>query len=279
MLDQLIESKSNAPENRTRGGFLLTTFVLVVGLCFSAVLYSLFAKDFGTGIGNFELSRLVAPIADNAPPAPVNKPEMSQPASKIKNALPSRQANILRIEESPIAPKEVSTTPNTQKSRPIGEFVTSDKLETNGSPGSPFGKSNIEGNTGSGINMPSEMETPSENSEKLQVPPPLIKKVEEKIQKPKTSTVTGGVVNGKAKFLPKPIYTAAAKAVKATGDVNVQVMIDEAGTVVSAKAVGGHPLLRMEAEKAARNAKFDPTFLTGQPVKVSGIIVYKFSMQ
>lgn len=273
MLNQLIESKSNAPENRNRGGFLLTTFVLVVGLCFSAVLYSLFAKEFGTGIENFELSTLIAPIVENAPPAPVNKPEMSPPASKTKNSLPSRQANIFRIEESPIAPKEVSTTPNTQKARPLGDFLTSDNLETSGSTGSPFGKLNAEGSTGSGINVPNETETPAENPAKLRVPPPIMKKVEEKIQKPKTSTVTGGVVNGKAKFLPKPIYTAAAKAVKATGDVNVQVMIDEAGTVVSAKAVGGHPLLRMEAERAARNAKFDPTFLTGQPVKVSGIIV------
>jgi TonB family protein len=86
------------------------------------------------------------------------------------------------------------------------------------------------------------------------------------------------VVNGKAKFLPKPIYTSAAKAVRAMGDVTVQVLIDEAGNVVSANATGGHPLLKGEAEKAARNAKFDPTFLSKQPVKVSGVIVYKFSM-
>ena len=167
MFDQLVESKSNAPENKSRGGFLLTTFVLVVGLCLSAVLYSLFAKDFGTGIENFELSTLVAPISDNAPPAPVNKPETSPPASKIKNAPPSRQANILRIEESPIAPKEVSITPNTQKARPIGDFITSDNLETNGSLNSPFGKSNTKGNAGSGISMPNETETPAENSAKL----------------------------------------------------------------------------------------------------------------
>ncbi|HBR56963.1 MAG TPA: energy transducer TonB, partial [Blastocatellia bacterium] len=59
--------------------------------------------------------------------------------------------------------------------------------------------------------------------------------------------------------------------------VDVQVMIDEAGGVVSAKAVNGHPILRNAAEKAALNAKFDPTTLNGMPVKVTGVIVYRFS--
>jgi TonB family protein len=58
--------------------------------------------------------------------------------------------------------------------------------------------------------------------------------------------------------------------------VNVQVTIDEAGNVTSASAVSGHPLLRQVAAQAARGAKFKPTLLSGQAVKVSGIIVYNF---
>jgi TonB family protein len=93
--------------------------------------------------------------------------------------------------------------------------------------------------------------------------------------KPITS-ISGGVVNGKAKFLAKPIYPAAAKAVRASGAVNVQVLIDEEGNVVSASAVSGHPLLRAASENAARESKFAPTSLSGQLVKVSGVIVYNF---
>jgi TonB family protein len=89
----------------------------------------------------------------------------------------------------------------------------------------------------------------------------------------------GGVVNGKASILPKPPYTAAAKAVRASGTVSVQVLIDEEGNVVSANATSGHPLLRAASEKAAREAKFYPTELCGQRVKVSGIIVYNFVAQ
>lgn len=93
---------------------------------------------------------------------------------------------------------------------------------------------------------------------------------------PLPNTVSGGVLNGKATSLPKPVYPPAARAVKATGAVSIQVLIDENGNVVSANAVSGHPLLRAAAEAAAREAKFIPTLLAGQPVKVSGIIVYNF---
>lgn len=84
------------------------------------------------------------------------------------------------------------------------------------------------------------------------------------------------VVNSSAINLPKPPYPAAARAVKAEGAVNVQVLIDEDGNVVEAKAVSGHPLLRVASEQAALGAKFKPTLLSGQPVKVNGIIVYNF---
>lgn len=90
-------------------------------------------------------------------------------------------------------------------------------------------------------------------------------------------TISGGVLNGKATELPKPVYPAAAKAVRASGAVNVQVMVDENGKVTSASAVSGHPLLRQSAEMAARDAKFSPPILGGKAVKVSGIIVYNFT--
>jgi len=70
-----------------------------------------------------------------------------------------------------------------------------------------------------------------------------------------------------------------AKAVKASGTVTVQVLVDERGNVVSASAVSGHPLLQQSAVSAARQAKFSPTLLSGQPVKVSGVITYNFVLQ
>ncbi len=89
--------------------------------------------------------------------------------------------------------------------------------------------------------------------------------------------VNGGVVNGKAISLPKPAYSEEAKAAGASGAVNVQVTIDEEGNVISAKAVSGNELLRPAAEAAAKGAKFSPTMLSGQPVKIKGVIVYNFA--
>ncbi len=89
-------------------------------------------------------------------------------------------------------------------------------------------------------------------------------------------TISGGVLNGKATNLVQPKYPAAAKAVRASGTVNVQVMVDENGNVISATAVSGHALLKSSAVQAAKESKFNPTLLSGQKVRVSGVIVYNF---
>lgn len=93
---------------------------------------------------------------------------------------------------------------------------------------------------------------------------------------PAVKTINGGVINGKAKKLPAPVYPAAAKAVNASGTVSVEVIIDEQGNIVSARAVSGHPLLKGAAEEAARAAEFAPTRLSGALVRVKGIITYNF---
>jgi len=91
--------------------------------------------------------------------------------------------------------------------------------------------------------------------------------------------VSGGVLNGKATVKPVPVYPPIAKAARAQGTVTVQILVDEEGYVISAAAVSGHPLLQQAAVKAARQARFTPTLLDGQPVKVSGVVTYNFVLQ
>ena len=83
-------------------------------------------------------------------------------------------------------------------------------------------------------------------------------------------------INGKAVILTKPKYPSAARAVRASGAVQVQVTLDEDGEVAMANAISGHPLLRQAAEVAAKESRFAPTLLDGQPVYVTGVIVYNF---
>ena len=91
--------------------------------------------------------------------------------------------------------------------------------------------------------------------------------------------ISGGVLNGKAISKPQPPYPAIARAARASGTVTVQVMVDEEGRVISANAVSGHPLLQAAAVAAARQARFSPTLLSGQPVKISGVITYNFVLE
>lgn len=89
--------------------------------------------------------------------------------------------------------------------------------------------------------------------------------------------ISGGVMNSKATSLPKPVYPPIAKQAKASGRVVVRVVIDERGNVISANAISGSPLLRPAATAAARNAKFSPTIVGGNRVKVTGVINYDFT--
>ena len=91
--------------------------------------------------------------------------------------------------------------------------------------------------------------------------------------------ISGGVLNGKAVSLPQPAYPRIAKATRAAGPVAVEVLVDESGEVISAKAASGHPLLQQSAVAAALRAKFSPTFLSGRPVKVSGLVTYDFALE
>jgi len=101
----------------------------------------------------------------------------------------------------------------------------------------------------------------------------------QKNQSLETAPISGGILNGKAISLPKPEYPAIARSARQSGTVSVQVIVDEDGRVISAKAVSGPPLLQAAAAKAAAEALFSPTKLSGKPVKVTGIITYNFELQ
>lgn len=77
------------------------------------------------------------------------------------------------------------------------------------------------------------------------------------------------ILNEDAISLPKPIYPPAARAVKASGEVRVQISVDGAGIVVSAKAISGNPFLRASAEQAARATRFKSS-------AAEGILIFNF---
>lgn len=90
--------------------------------------------------------------------------------------------------------------------------------------------------------------------------------------------VSGGVLNGKALNLPAPLYPENARRMNINGKVVVEVIVDEDGKVSSARALSGPNALRDVATQAAKNARFSPTKLSGQPVKITGTIEYNFKL-
>ena len=93
---------------------------------------------------------------------------------------------------------------------------------------------------------------------------------------PPKAQISGGVLNGRAAKLVTPSYPPEARAAGVYGTVEVQIVFDEQGKVIWVLATSGHPMLRTVCEVAARQSTFPPTKLTGQPVKVRGVVVYNF---
>lgn len=267
MLDQLVESTSHTEENRRKSGLLLTTFVILTTVLLSSWVYSLFAKDYGMGDGELSLQTLVAPPVVEEPPKP--EPEEEKPKEQQKQAVDVRTELIQNMNMSPVRPPEtISTKPNTVPPiRDVPTAIGKSNINSAAPPTGGFRQERDPGDgTGSGGSGGGESENRGGGAPPPPPPPPPVPK------KP----ISGGVLNGKARSLPKPPYPPAARAVRASGAVSVQVVIDESGNVISASAVSGHPLLRQAAAQAARGAKFSPTMLSGQPVKVQGVITYNF---
>jgi TonB family protein len=87
------------------------------------------------------------------------------------------------------------------------------------------------------------------------------------------TSISAGILNGRAATLPRLIIPAAAAEAGATGGVVVRVLVDEEGDVISATAASGHPLLRKAAEAAALRVKIKPFTLDGRAVIVQGILM------
>ncbi len=277
MLDQLVESKNTGSENRKKNTLLAVTLLLVFGSFVTALGYSLFTHDLFIDGEGLELSTLVAPpIPEEAPPPPEEEPEQKKQQEKTINADVRKELIANIMQSPPKEPPKISTEksnvrqmnldrPTIQGDRDLDAFdntkarPSADDLRdaTGFKPGdnNPGGGND---DSGKGAAPPPPPPPPPP------APPPVPKRI------------SGGVVNGKATSLPTPAYPAAARAANIKGAVNVAIVISKDGSVMSASAVSGHPLLRSAAVAAARRARFAPTLLSGQPVEVSGVIVYNF---
>jgi len=97
--------------------------------------------------------------------------------------------------------------------------------------------------------------------------------------KPNVDTRRVSQLCGKAISLRKPSYPAEAKAKHVSGIVVVEIVTDEEGKVIWARAIRGPELLRSVSEKAACRAQYSPTLISGHAVRTETTIQYYFALQ
>jgi TonB family protein len=76
----------------------------------------------------------------------------------------------------------------------------------------------------------------------------------------------------------QPVYPTAAKNMRMTGLVKVEVMVNEAGEVSEVQKTSGPSMLQSAAKDAIRKWRFKPFLRDGQPVKATGFINFNFAL-
>ena len=265
MFENLVESSSHKDDLARKGSFIGVTILAYAIILGALFVLGIYMYDAQLENQNLELVTLVAPV-----PVEEKQPEPAKAAPKQTSAADDRQVSTVKeftTERPEVAPPKVATS--TTQSPPVpGARLGKETYIAPGGPSLPNATGT--GGTGTGGTGTGGNPIPDE-------PPPPAPPAPTPKPAPR-APISGGVLNGRAISLPKPAYPAVAKAARQTGTVTVQVTIDENGNVISASAVGGPPLLRAAAVSAARGARFSPTKLSGQPVKVTGVITYNFQL-
>jgi TonB family protein len=266
MFNNLIESTSHAGEFKRRGSFVLFTTATYVLLFIIAGVMSIYAYDARLEDQNTEYATMLSPVELLAAQTPVTR---NAPLPRNNSNRPTpvvREIAMASVNNPRVVPDATSVTPN--KNLPIPDGVPYTIGDHDSGPVEPGGSGRTGGTTGGsgdgGHTPVIEVGTP---------PPPT------PAPAPKKTITSPRVLNSQALFLPKPPYPPMAKQMRIQGVVNVQVLIDESGRVISAKAVLGSPALINAAQQAAMQARFSPTMLGEQAVKVSGVITYNFVLQ
>lgn len=269
MFTNLIESSSHEKEFKRRGSFFLIT-VFAYGLILTgAGIVSVYAYDAQLEAQNNSLELL-----QWVPPAEVTE---VRPVREVVRPL-TRRATPATAPVDPAVTRPVRTAFYDDATNPtkvpdgVGINPSSIPIYTKGA---ELGTRNVNppaapNQGGTCASCPAE--TPRVEVESKPPEPGPVKP-------PTTKQVPSNLLRSMAIALPQPTYPQIAKHSGIQGVVNIQILVDEQGKVVSAHPVSGSGFLTGAARDAAMRARFTPTILNGQPVKIQGVITYNFVLQ
>lgn len=263
MFTNLVESGADKSAFRRRSSFFLGTVASYALFLFAAGIVGVLTYDAQVEAQTTDMMvDIWIPPVNRVEP---NRPRPAPRPASNKNRVSTRPTRPILYESvnNPIKPPDtVSANPNPIPPAPPGAVEAPYVSDP------PAAPSSSPCETCTGINTPT---TPGAEN---RTPPPVVEPT-----KPTTLRVSPPIILANVISLPKPIYPTLAKQAGVHGPVNVQILIDEAGKVISAQAVKGSAMLTQAAVDAARRARFTPTKLGDQPVKVQGVITYNFVLQ
>jgi len=261
MFDTLVESGSHSADLKRKGSFLAGFAIVYLVMIFAGLIAGILMAPAYIDQQNLDLVTLIAPVQIQQQQKQQEQPKQEQKVNIDKN-VDVRRELIADVTRTDLVPKTISA--KASDIPPVRKGVVTMQGSSDSNAIAPIAPGS---GTGSIISGPAKVEVKTDDA-----PPPPPKPTPR-------APISGGVLNGKAVRLVQPSYPPIARSAHASGQVNVQITIDENGNVISAHAVSGHPLLQGAAVAAARSSKFTPTKLSGQPVKVSGVIIYNFVAQ
>jgi protein TonB len=271
MFGNLIESGSHAADLKRKGRFFLGTTLFYVLLFVAIGVGSIYAYNARLDQPDEEyilLSLMRFPPVERSE----TRHDEARPASNRNNQIASRTSVAYQTpyHENNIAPE--SATDVSPRARVIEGPINSGTIESG--PVGPVGPVGTGNYSNAGGPVVTDLEGEG-------APPVAVKPTPMPTPQKPTGPVrlSSEVITSKAISKPAPPYPIIAKHAGIQGPVSVQILIDEQGHVVNAKATSGNALLQAAAVQAAFKASFTPTLLNGQPVKVTGVITYNFVLQ
>ena len=261
MFDTLVESGSHSADLKRKGSFLAGFAIVYLVMIFAGLIAGILMAPAYIDQQNLDLVTLIAPVQIQQQQKQQEQPKQEQKVNIDKN-VDVRRELIADVTRTDLVPKTISA--KASDIPPVRKGVVTMQGSSDSNAIAPIAPGS---GTGSIISGPATVQVKTDDA-----PPPPPKPTPR-------APISGGVLNGKAVRLVQPSYPPIARSAHASGQVNVQITIDENGNVISAHAVSGHPLLQGAAVAAARSSKFTPTKLSRQPVKVSGVIIYNFVAQ
>jgi periplasmic protein TonB len=267
MFQNLIESQSRRKEFKRRSSFFLFTVAAYAVILFGAGIGSIYAYDaqLEAQASTMELLNWVPPVTP-APPKPIIERPQTVRKSTPSNAPVDPTAHVQERTANQSSTNDPSKVPDFVGTKGIQVPKTTD-------PNWVMSTRNVN----PGIADPRGCATCDSTEQTVTITekppePPVVKP-------PTTQRVTSIVLSGKATSLPQPMYPSIAKQAHVQGPVSIQILVSEEGKVISAQVVSGNGMLITAAKEAAMRARFSPTMLNGQPVKIQGVITYNFVLQ